>query len=183
MGATDEALLAGMAAGDPQAAASFVRRYQARVFGLALTIVGVRATAEDVAQETFMRAWRFAQGYDPRRGAVSTWLLTIARNVAVDVLRIRRDYPYDPATLVDLLTARRPPLDDPHVDAVADRDRLRAALLEVPREQAHAVLLAAFYGLTAREIAERERLPLGTVKTRIRLGLGRLRDLMEVTDG
>lgn len=171
-----------MAAGDAQATAAFVRRYQARVFGLALTIVGVRATAEDIAQETFIRAWRFAQGYDPRRGAVSTWLLTIARNVAVDVLRISRDRPYDPATLVDLLTAQQP-ADDPRVDAVADSDRLRAALRAVPREQAHAVVLAAFYGLTAKEIAEREHLPLGTVKTRIRLGLGRLRELIEVTDG
>jgi RNA polymerase sigma factor (sigma-70 family) len=182
VGATDEGLLAGMAAGDEQAAAAFVRRYQARVFGLALTIVGVRATAEDIAQETFVRAWRFAQGYDPRRRTVSTWLLTIARNVAVDVLRISRDRPYDPETLVDLLTGRQP-ADDPRVDAIADRDRLRTALRAVPREQAHAVVLAAFYGLTAKEIAEREHLPLGTVKTRIRLGLGRLRDLIEVSDG
>jgi RNA polymerase sigma-70 factor (ECF subfamily) len=171
-----------MAAGDAQAAAAFVRRYQARVFGLALTIVGVRATAEDIAQETFVRAWRFAQGYDARRGAVSTWLLTIARNVAVDVLRISRDYPYDPETLVGLLTTRASP-DDPHIDAIAERERLRAALRAVPREQAHAVVLANFYGLTAQEIAEREHLPLGTVKTRIRLGLARLRNLIEVTDG
>ena len=182
MVATDEALLAGMAAGDAHAAATFVRRYQARVFGLALTIVGVRATAEDVAQEAFAKAWRFAPGYDPRRGAVSTWLLTIARNVAIDVLRTTRDQPYDPATLVDLVSARRP-AGEPPGDAVADRDRLRTALRAVPAEQAQAVLLAAYYGLTAREIAEREGLPLGTVKTRIRLGLSRLRELMEVRDG
>ena len=65
MGATDDGLVAGMAAGDPDAAAAFVRRYQSRVFGLALTIVGVPAVAEDVAQEAFVRAWRFAGGYDP----------------------------------------------------------------------------------------------------------------------
>jgi RNA polymerase sigma factor (sigma-70 family) len=82
----DEALLAGMAAGDAQAAAAFVRRYQARVYGLALTVVGLPAVAEEVAQEAFVRAWRFAGGYDPRRGAVATWLLTITRNAAVDVL-------------------------------------------------------------------------------------------------
>ena len=81
-----------------------------------------------------------------------------------------------------VLTARQPRGDSP-VDAVADGDRLRAALRAIPREQAHAVVLAAFYGLTAREIAEREELPIGTVKTRIRLGLSRLRDLIEVTDG
>ncbi|MEV0719183.1 sigma-70 family RNA polymerase sigma factor [Asanoa sp. NPDC050611] len=182
MVATDEALLAGMAAGDALAAAAFVRRYQARVFGLALTIVGVRATAEDVAQEAFTRAWRYAPGYDPRRGAVSTWLLTIARNAAVDVLRTTRDQPYDPATLVDLVTVR-PAGDEAPADAVADRERLRTALRSLPAEQAQAVVLAAYYGLTAREIAERDGLPLGTVKTRIRLGLGRLRDLMEVRDG
>jgi RNA polymerase sigma factor (sigma-70 family) len=180
--ATDEALLAGMAAGDSLAAAAFVRRYQARAFGLALTIVGVRATAEDVAQEAFARAWRFAPGYDPRRGAVSSWMLTIVRNVAVDVLRTTRDRPYDPATLVDLVTAGRP-AGELTADAVADRERLLTALRAVPAEQAQAVVLAAYYGLTAREVAEREGLPLGTVKTRIRLGLGRLRDLMEVSDG
>jgi RNA polymerase sigma factor (sigma-70 family) len=182
VGATDEGLLAGMASGDGQAAAAFVRRYQARVFGLALTIVGVRATAEDIAQETFVRAWRFAEGYDPRRGAVATWLLTIARNVAVDALRTSRDRPYDPQTLVGLLSARQPG-DDPAVDAVADGDRLRAALRAIPREQANAVVSAALLGLTAREIAERDGLPVGTVKTRIRLGLSRLRDLIEVADG
>ena len=182
VGATDEALLAGMAGGDAQAAAAFVRRYQARVFGLALTIVGVRATAEDIAQETFVRAWRFAAGYDPRRGAASTWLLTIARNVAVDQLRISRDQPYDPETLVNLLSAHQPG-GDPAAEAVADGDRLRAGLRAIPREQAHAVVLATFYGFTAREIAERDGLPVGTVKTRIRLGLSRLRDLIEVTDG
>lgn len=182
MGVTDEGLLAGMAGGDAQAAAAFVRRYQARVYGLALTIVGVPATAEDVAQEAFVRAWRFAEGYDPRRGAVSTWLLTITRNVAVDALRMRRDQPYDPDTLVNLLTAHQAP-GDPQMDAVVDGERLRAALRALPREQAHAVVFAAYYGLTAREIAEREGLPVGTVKTRIRLGLGRLRDLVEVADG
>jgi RNA polymerase sigma factor (sigma-70 family) len=182
VGATDEGLLAGMAGGDAQAAAAFVRRYQARVYGLALTIVGVPATAEDIAQEAFVRAWRFAEAYDPRRGAVSTWLLTITRNVAVDVLRISRDRPYDPDTLVNVLTADQS-LGDPQVEALVNSERLRAALRALPREQAHAVVLANYYGLTAREIAERERLPVGTVKTRIRLGLCRLRDLFEVADG
>jgi RNA polymerase sigma factor (sigma-70 family) len=178
MAVTDEGLVAGMAAGDPQAAAAFVRRYQARVFGLALTIVGVRATAEEVAQEAFLRAWRYAGGYDPRRGAVATWLLTIARNAAIDVVRVSHEHPYEPDTLIGMLSGEA----DRPLESWPDTDRVRTALAAIPREQAVAVVLATFYGLTAREIAEREGVPLGTAKTRIRLGLTRLRDQLEVTD-
>src|SRR6478609_9601892 len=113
MAVTDEGLLAGMAAGDPQAATTFVRRYQARVFGLALTIVGVPATAEEVAQEAFLRAWRYAGGYDPRRGAVASWLLTITRNAAIDVVRVSRERPYEPDTLIGMLDpADERPMED-----------------------------------------------------------------------
>jgi len=181
VGVTDEGLLAGMAAGDNEAAAAFVRRYQARVYGLALTIVGISAVAEEVAQEAFVRAWRFAGGYDPRRGPVLSWLLTIARNAAIDVVRLSREYPYQPETLTKLLTAADRGEDGP-ADRFADADRLRAALRALPRDQAAAVLLATFCGLTAMEIADREGIPLGTAKTRIRLGLARLRDHFEVTD-
>lgn len=168
-----------MAAGDPDAAAAFVRRYQSRVYGLALTIVGVPAVAEEVAQEAFVRAWRFAGGYDPRRGGVTGWLLTITRNAAVDAVRLVRDQPYDPEVLLGMLhqpDARAP-------DHVADNERIRTAVHRLPHEQQVAVVLAAVYGLTAREIAEREGVPLGTAKTRIRLGLARLRDHLEVNDG
>lgn len=168
-----------MAAGDTQAATAFVRRFQARVFGLALTIVGIPATAEEVAQEAFLRAWRFAGGYDPRRGGVPSWLLTITRNVAIDTLRASRDRPYEPDMVLGLLAGQTV---DTEVDGWADADRVRSALRELPRDQATAVVLATFYGLTAREIAERERVPLGTAKTRIRLGLSRLRDRLEVGD-
>lgn len=175
MAVSDEALLAGMAAGDREAAAGFVRRYQARVYGLALAVVGVPAQAEDVAQETFVRAWRHAGGYDPRRGRVATWLLTIARNAAVDVLRLRRDTPVEPETLLALLTAT-----GDEADRVADAVRVRRALHELPRDQAAAVVLSVFYGYTAGEIAEREHIPLGTAKTRIRAGLRRLRERLGV---
>src|SRR4051794_36732891 len=76
-GLSDEPLLAGLGAGDRRAAAAFVRRFERRVYGLALTVVGDPALAEDIAQEALTRAWRHAQAYDPRRGAVATWLLTI----------------------------------------------------------------------------------------------------------
>src|SRR5688572_33140827 len=93
---SDEALLAGLASGEADAAAAFVRRFQARVYGVVITIVRDPGTAEDVAQETFVRAWRHAGTYDPRRGRVSTWLLTIARNAAIDAMRVRRVEPLDP---------------------------------------------------------------------------------------
>jgi RNA polymerase sigma factor (sigma-70 family) len=178
----DEALLAGMAAGDAQAAAAFVRRYQARVFGLAMTVVGVPAVAEEVAQEAFVRAWRFAGGYDPRRGAVATWMLAITRNAAVDVLRVSRDYPYQPDALLAMIAAHQP-VEDRLAERVADADRVRAGLRALPPAQATAVVMATYYGLTAQEVADREGVPLGTAKTRIRLGLARLRELIEVTDG
>ena len=181
MEVSDEALLAGMAAGDPQAATAFVRRYQSRVYGLAMAIVGGSATADDVAQEAFVRAWRFAGGYDARRGGVLTWLLTIARNAAIDTVRLRRDQPYDPDVLLAVLTTGEAS-DDRQIEQIADTDQVRTALRRLPREQAAAVVLASIYGFSAREIAERERVPLGTAKTRIRLGLARLRDHFEVSD-
>jgi RNA polymerase sigma-70 factor (ECF subfamily) len=179
---SDDGLLAGMAAGDAQAAAVFVRRYQSRVFGLALTIVGVPAVAEEVAQEAFVRAWRFACAYDPRRGAVATWLLSIARNAAIDAVRLTRDQPYDPDVLVRIAAESDVVSSDGDPAASADGGCIRAALAGLPHEQMVAVVLAAVYGLTAHEIAEREGIPLGTAKTRIRLGLARLRDRLEVGD-
>jgi RNA polymerase sigma factor (sigma-70 family) len=183
MRVSDEALLAGMAGGDREAAAAFVRRFQARVYGMALTVVGVPAQAEEIAQETFVRAWRHAGGYDPRRGQVATWLLTIARNAAVDVLRLRRDVPLEPEAMVAVLTTVADADVDPEADRVADSVRVRDALRELPREQAAAVVMSVFYGLTAAEIATKEKIPLGTAKTRIRTGLGRLRDRLGVDHG
>lgn len=91
-----DALLAGMAMGDADAAAVFVRRYQPRVYALAHAIVGSSAVAEEVAQEAFLRVWRNASTYDARRGRVATWVLTITRNLAIDVLRLRGEQPVDP---------------------------------------------------------------------------------------
>src|SRR4029453_2957260 len=90
---SDESLLAGLGSGDPDAAADFVRRFQRRGFGLTLSILRDRLAAEDAAQESFLRAWRHASTYDPRRGKVVAWLLTIARNVSINMLPTRR---FDP---------------------------------------------------------------------------------------
>ena len=176
----DDALIAGLAAGDADAATALVRRFQRRVFGLAMTVLGDRGLAEDVAQEAFVRAWRHAGAYDPRRGSVATWLLTITRNLAIDTLRMRRSEPIDPATLAAIVGAThgRGPLDD--AVASTEAERLRAALGELPEEQCRALVLAAIGGRTSQEVSELEGIPLGTAKTRIRTAMLRLRAALVV---
>lgn len=167
-----------MASGDPAASAAFVRRYQARVFGLALTIVNIPATAEEVAQEAFVRAWRHAAAYDPRRGRVATWLLAITRNAAIDAVRVRRDRPIDPADAVLLLDR----VGDAPVPGFEDAEELRDALAALPEVQRRPIVLAVYYGLPLAEIAEIENVPVGTAKTRLRRGLLRLRTGLGVND-
>jgi RNA polymerase sigma-70 factor (ECF subfamily) len=179
---SDEALLAGMAAGDADAAAGFVRRFQGRVYGLAVTILGDAATAEDVAQETFVRAWRHASTYDARRGAVASWLLTIARNLALDRARMKSARPVDPGFLTAALERdRREDGADPG-SRLATRERARDLLLSLPPPQRRALVLATYFGRTAQEIGELDGTPVGTVKTRIRDGLLKLRSRLEVED-
>lgn len=175
---SDDALLAGMTAGDPDAAAAFVARFQRRVFGLAFTIVGDTRTAEDVAQEALLRAWRHGSAYDPRRGTVITWLLAITRNVAIDVVRVRRPTAVDPEILLSLLLADAEAGPPEMAAARDDAERLRVAIATLPPEQRRAVVLAGIAGLSAREVAEREAIPLGTAKTRIRTAMQRLRAVL-----
>jgi RNA polymerase sigma factor (sigma-70 family) len=177
---SDESLLAGMAVGDQDAAAAFVRRYQARVVGLAMTVVGSRAVAEEVAQEAFVKAWRHASSYDVRRGRVTTWLLTITRNTAIDAVRYRRETPMDPDVLTSVLLSGDASPDT--ADRWTTTEEIRDALAALPPNQSRPVVLMTFYGLTASEIAERDGLPVGTVKTRVRRGLGALRERMAVRD-
>jgi RNA polymerase sigma-70 factor (ECF subfamily) len=172
---SDDALVAGMAAGDADAASAFVRRFQRRVFGLARTIVVDDRSAEDVAQEAFIRAWRHAAAYDPRRGSVVGWLLTITRNLAIDSVRVRRPTALDPMMLVLLDHASAESSPDDLAQLGDDTARLRAALARLPEEQSRAIVLAGLLGYTAREVGEIEGIPLGTAKTRIRTALQRLR--------
>ncbi len=171
--ASDEALVAGLAGGDRDAALVLIRRFQSRVFGLTLSVTRDRGIAEEAAQDTFVRAWRYAASYDPRRGSAAGWLLTIARNAALDLARARE---------------RR--LDDPGLDAVDDAvgavgidspyedlAPLAEAVRSLPDEQRAVLMAAVYHGLTAREISESWNLPVGTVKTRLRLALGKLREL------
>lgn len=172
---SDEALLAALALGEPSAAAVFVRRFQQRVFGLAIMITADETLAEDAAQQAFERAWRHAASYDGRRGSVATWLLAITRHVSIDTVRVRRAVPLDPAAVADLL----PPSDaaDPQASALAADQlvRLRRELDALPVEQRRAVLLATIGGRTSAEIGAIEGVPVPTAKTRLRTGLRKLR--------
>ena len=178
---SDEALLAGYATGDARTAAAFVRRFQGRVYGLALTIVRQPAIAEEVAQETFVRVFRHAGNYDARKGRVSTWLLSIARNLAIDVTRMKRLDPVDPEVIAAevSLASQEPAADEADLQP-DERDQLRSAITGLPDDQRRALVLAAYMGRTAREISDLDDVPLGTVKTRIRTAMIKLRDELEV---
>ena len=172
---TDEALLSGVAIGDEGATLTFVRRYQRRLFGLALGITGDVGLAEDVAQEAFIRIFRHASVFDVRRGSVTSWVLTITRNLAIDRLRGQRALPLAPEDRVfmSLQSAERSP--DESTEAAESVIRVRKALIDLPVEQRRAIVLAAMHGRTAAEVAAQESIPLGTAKSRIRLGMARLR--------
>lgn len=170
----DEALLAGLGAGDAELALAFVRRFQRVVFGVALAVIGDSVTAEDAAQHALEQAWRHASVYDSRRGSVRTWLATITHNLAIDLVRARSAVPVDPSDLPVLLAAMT---ESPERMAIAhdNAEGLRQALADLPAPQARAVAMSGIYGMTARQVADAEGIPLGTAKTRIRDGLRKLR--------
>jgi RNA polymerase sigma-70 factor (ECF subfamily) len=180
---SDDGLLAGMAVGEQAAAVAFVRRYQRRVFGLAYSMTGDAGVAEDVAQEAMIRVWKHAQVFDPRRGSVASWVLTITRNLAIDALRLRRAVPTDPDDFAAAAFRSNEHNPEDAVQRGEVRHIVRDALEVLPPEQRRAVVLAAVYGRTALEISESEGIPLGTAKTRIRTALIRLRAAIEHPEG
>jgi RNA polymerase sigma factor (sigma-70 family) len=170
----DGVLLAGLGAGDVDFAVTFVHRFQRVVFCIAMTVTGDPGTAEQVAQQTFEWAWRNAQVYDSRQGSVRAWMRTIARNLAVDVIHACPSGPVAPDDLSGLLTAMTgtsEQLAGAHGCAAV----LRRALACLPATQARALAMAGIYGMTARQIADAEGIPLDTAKTRIRDGVQTLR--------
>jgi RNA polymerase sigma-70 factor, ECF subfamily len=180
----DVAWLARAADGDGAALASLYDRHARGVYSIALRVVGNEADAEDVVQDVFTQAWRQADRYDAARGTVAAWLLTMARTRAIDRLRARLARPDSSAAPADDMWATRPAATtDPADTLAAERDakRVREALEELPLLQRLAIELAYFEGLTQSQIAARLEEPLGTVKTRIRLGLSKLRDALSST--
>lgn len=175
---SDEALLAGVAQGDNEASVAFVRRYQKRVFGLAYSMIGDTAAAEEVTQEALIRVWRHAPVFDARRGSVTTWVLTITRNLSIDALRLRRAVPIDPDEFLTLGLISNEGLPEESAMAGDSVPALRAALATLPTDQRRALVLATVWGKTAAEISESESIPLGTAKTRIRAGMSKLRATM-----
>jgi RNA polymerase sigma-70 factor (ECF subfamily) len=180
---SDDGLLAGMALGEQAAAVAFVRRYQRRVFGLAYSMTGDAGVAEDVAQEAMIRVWKHAPVFDPRRGSVASWVLTITRNLAIDALRLRRAVPTDPDDFAAAAFGSNEHNPEDAVQRGEVRHIVRDALEVLPPEQRRAVVLASVYGRTALEISESEGIPLGTAKTRIRTALIRLRAAIEHPEG
>jgi RNA polymerase sigma-70 factor (ECF subfamily) len=176
----DQDAVRRMAGRDPDALAELYDRYARLIYSFALHIVGDQRDAEDVVQEVFSQAWAQAPRYEVDRGAVAAWLLAIARSRAIDRLRARRarpdSEPADERQLRDLVDPA-----EPHDLGVLTREqikRLREALAALPVLQRVVVEMAYFEGLTQSEIAARLDEPLGTVKTRVRLALLKLREAM-----
>jgi RNA polymerase sigma-70 factor, ECF subfamily len=167
----DRAVLARVADGRLEALEELYDRYRTMAYSIALRITSDPTAAEDVVQDAFLGAWRNAGRYEPGRGSVKTWLLSIVHHRAVDSIRRRRptvelpdreDIPPPGMTLPDLW---------PEVEAGLDRAAVRSALGGLSDVQREALELAYFGGLTQQEIAARTNTPLGTVKSRMRLGL------------
>jgi len=182
----DDELMARVCLRDIDAYTALFDRYGDLVFSVALRIVGEPATAEDVVQDVFLRLWRRPEQFDLQRGRFVTWLMSVTRNRSIDERRsqgrrLRRESL--PSTTVEEedVFPSGDERDDPAMAAlVADERRaVRRALALLPAEQKLALQLAYFGGLTQQEIAERLGQPLGTVKTRIRLGMQKMRATLE----
>ena len=176
--ASQPGLIERIAQGDEAALESLYTRYSAGIYALALRIVQQPALAEDVVQETFIRAWRAASTQAETVRDPGAWLLRIARNLALDALRRQAVRPQpaatdEAATIFDVVPDPAPEPEAAYSQA-AQRLAVRRALASLPDEQREAVRLAFYEGLTHQAIAERQHLPLGTVKTRVRLGLRKL---------
>jgi len=180
----DEILIARVSQGDLTALETLYDRYAATVLGISLKIIGERATAEDVLQETFWRVWQSAVTYQSQRGSFTGWLFRIARNLAIDAYRRRSVRPQAITEMANV---------DPILDQIPDPDidvpeqaqsnlkaqQVRNALTGLPREQRQVIEMAYFYGMTRQEIAKATGEALGTVHTRARLGLQKLREELE----
>lgn len=179
----DDVLIARIAARDERAIELLYDRYARAVYGISLRMLGRAEHAEEVVQETFWRVWRRAESYQAGRGSPATWLFGIAHNLCIDELRKLRvrpqeqcdDFSEEPA----YLAAPDPAADVPMVAMDRERHRIISHVLAaIAPEQREVIELAYFSGLSQSEIAERLASPLGTIKSRIRTGLRRLREVL-----
>lgn len=178
----DEELISLIAQLQQQALAQLYDRYHRVVFSLALAIVDDRATAEEITLDVFVRVWQKASTYRADQAKVSTWLTHIARNHAIDVLRHRAARPDHYALPWDDVSSNgKSTQEDPQesVELSLRRKRVQAALARLPADQKQALMLAYFGGYTQRQIAETLKQPLGTIKTRLRLAMQKLRDFLQ----
>ncbi|HEX6844573.1 MAG TPA: sigma-70 family RNA polymerase sigma factor [Actinomycetota bacterium] len=162
----------GLLAGDDDAIRTLYARFGRPVYSMGLRLLGSREAAEELTQDVFLTAWRKAARFDPQRGRLSTWLMTIAHNLAVD--RLRRETGVSRPTLV--LVDQVPDaagIDEEEV--LVERDVAVRALACLSDAERRLLARAYFRGLTAREIAETDGIPLGTVKTRLRAALIKVR--------
>jgi RNA polymerase sigma-70 factor, ECF subfamily len=178
--ADDATLVARIAEGDGHALETLYDRYSRVVYSFSLRMLADTNSAEDLTQEVFLRLWRQGGSYQHSRGAFLTWLLSVTHNMAIDEIRRRKRRPVAVDGADDDQTLSALPDTRTDVENAAWLTSLHAivreALQDIPQSQRHAIELAYFSGLTQREIAERLNEPLGTIKTRMRLGLLKLRE-------
>jgi RNA polymerase sigma-70 factor, ECF subfamily len=180
----DETLVIQVARGDSAALEVLYDRYSSRVLGISLKIIGDQALAEDILQETFWRVWQSAATFQPQLGPFTSWLFRIARNLAIDAYRRRnvRPQPFLGANDSDPILDATP---DPDMDVaeqaqvIIQNQRVRKALDSLSAVQRQVIELAYFYGMTRQEIAEATGEALGTIHTRARLALQKLRGELE----
>jgi RNA polymerase sigma-70 factor (ECF subfamily) len=182
--ASDTELIGRAAGGDARALEVLYDRYSGVVFSFALRIVNERALAEEILQEAFFRAWQQGGNFSAGRGTFVTWLLSITHNLAIDEIRRRRRRPQKADSEEPELVLAAVPDTGAGADVESEvwlgtlRDSIGAALAGLPPAQREPIEMAYFQGLTQREIAEALNEPLGTIKTRMRLGLQKLRDAL-----
>jgi RNA polymerase sigma-70 factor, ECF subfamily len=174
----DRAVLSRVADGELDALQDLYDRYRTMAYSIALRITADAALAEDVVQDAFLGAWRNAARYVEGKGSVKTWLLSIVHHRAVDAVRRRRPTTDLPDAEMPLPATLTLPDIWPEVAGNLDREEIAAALSRLSDVQREAIELAYFGGLTQVEIAERTGAPLGTVKSRIRLGLLAMREAL-----
>ncbi|WP_210505565.1 ECF RNA polymerase sigma factor SigK [Naasia sp. SYSU D00057] len=179
---TGDGLLERIASGDQQAFAELYDLLSSRVLGLAIRLIRDRAQAEEVVQEVFLEVWQTARRFDARRGTALTWVLTMAHRRTVD--RIRSAQASRDRETRQGIRDFRPEYDSVSetVEVRLEHERVRRALDRLTALQREAVLLAYYGGYTSGEVAEMLQVPVGTVKTRMRDGLIRLRDELGVAE-